>query len=188
MPSWWWYALNSVCLLCEPSGKFAKWALFHLWNYNDDQVILKSSVISLIINEGIAYIQNLNKEMKLIVCADSEENIIWQSQRNYLWSLDQKAQIVCDQESWLLLIFSEEGFLILKAQEARALLCRELIDYFNQWLLQRQFWDMTGETEVSQLAVSGQHCSVGRMCVHLYNQTSERLSGRIVARVRIGSE
>lgn len=71
-----------MCLSCEPSGKFAKGALFHLWNYNDDQVILKSSVISLIINEGIAYIQNLNKEMKLIVCADSEENIIFQSQRN----------------------------------------------------------------------------------------------------------
>lgn len=71
-----------MCLSCEPSGKFAKRGLFHLWNYNNDQVILKSSVISLIISEGIAYIQNLNKEMKLIVCADSEENIILQSQRN----------------------------------------------------------------------------------------------------------
>ena len=71
-----------MCLSCEPSGKFAKRGLFHLWNYNNDQVILKSSVISLIISEDIAYIQNLNKEMKLIVCADSEENIILQSQRN----------------------------------------------------------------------------------------------------------
>ena len=77
-------------LSCEPSGKFAKWALFHLWNYNDDQVTLRSSVISLIINEGIAYIQNLNKEMKLIVCADSEENIISQSQRNICEALIKK--------------------------------------------------------------------------------------------------
>ena len=64
--------------------------IFHLWNYNDDQVILRSSVISLIINEGIAYIQNLNKEMKLIVCADSEENIISQSQRNICEALIKK--------------------------------------------------------------------------------------------------
>lgn len=50
----------------------------------------------LIINEGIAYIQNLSEEIKLIVCADSVEHIILQSQRNDLWALDQNAQIVCD--------------------------------------------------------------------------------------------
>lgn len=66
--------------LCwKAAGKFNKQALLYLEKYNDDKIILK---ISLTRNEGIAYIQNLNKEIRVIVYADSVEQVISQSQRN----------------------------------------------------------------------------------------------------------
>lgn len=56
--------------------------------------------------------------------------------------------------------------MILKAQEARALLGRELIDH--HCLSQRQLGDMPWEAERSLAALRGQHCLVRKVSRALF--------------------